>query len=332
MSHITHRLGALLALASLLCTGCAATSDTDEITDGSVGEAGAAIVSGNGLGWNGLGWNGLGWNGLGWNGVSLTGTTLSGTLDGTPGSGDAFIGTTMTVTLSDGISTVDVHIDNIEQSGDPEILLYTISYPDGSKICGLDVNGDPVKAIPLSGRWDYSIGETGGDHIDDASMFSFACVDAPLGKCVTLGYKPWASITEVSGTSSQSISGRPLHQACTRMMRADYCGDGAAHTQNGTPINVWDNFDIQTQASVGTTWWNDAEWTEGGAACISNLRYDPNGDVTAYINSHCSDRWTDTYGCFSGDSTFFTSNGYSTPLTSRSLIRNQFDHDYTSTH
>jgi len=46
------------------------------------------------------------------------------------------------------------------------------------------------------------------------------------------GYKPWKVV------NGQSLWA--YHQACTRMMRADYCGDGRPHTREGTPIYIDD--------------------------------------------------------------------------------------------
>lgn len=95
-----------------------------------------------------------------------------------------------------------------------------------------------AKALPLVGRWD----ETGA-HIDDGTI-TFACTNGALAKCARWGYKPW-----------KTFKGKPLrdyHQACTRMVRADYCGNGVGHTQNGTPIDVYDRLGLQqrTQPSV----------------------------------------------------------------------------------
>ena len=47
-----------------------------------------------------------------------------------------------------------------------------------------------------------------------------------------LGYKPWKTVG--------GVSLRDHHQTCTRVLRADYCGNGVSHTQDGTLINIWD--------------------------------------------------------------------------------------------
>ena len=54
------------------------------------------------------------------------------------------------------------------------------------------------------------------------------------------------------------------HQACTRMLRADYCGDGTPHTVDGTLINIYDGIGIQRDTD---DWAFEAEWTTTGARC-----------------------------------------------------------------
>jgi hypothetical protein len=60
-----------------------------------------------------------------------------------------------------------------------------------------------------------------------------------------------------------------LHEACTRALRADYCGDGTSFTADGTTISVADVFGIR----IGTAGWPfEAEWTASGARCAARLR------------------------------------------------------------
>jgi hypothetical protein len=71
-----------------------------------------------------------------------------------------------------------------------------------------------------------------------------------------MGYKPWNGLAD-------------HHQACTRMVRADYCGDGTAHTLNGRAINLYDGLGVQVDT---LNWSFEAEWTPDGARCIVNRR------------------------------------------------------------
>jgi hypothetical protein len=328
----------LLALAMfvLLFAACA----EDEETHGDeeqVDEAHAGLMTNNGISLNGISLNGISLNGISLNGISLNGISLNGvSLDGTrlqgtkangaPVAGDQFIGAELSGTLADG-TTIKARIDDVDPSADPEILLYAVSYKVGAgwqSLCG-DLYGVPIRAIPLSGRWDDSQGTpTGGDHVDDPSAFTFACVGSTLAKCTQLGYMPWKSIQECLGGECHSLPLRSFHQACTRMIRADFCGDGQPHTQNGLVINVWDRFGIQTRSPVLLGFLPEAEWSPEGAVCVANFRNDPVFDGALYVTQHCPERLLGGTICFSGLSTFYTQNGYATPLSSRSLIRNEF--------
>jgi hypothetical protein len=89
---------------------------------------------------------------------------------------------------------------------------------------------------------------------------TFACRTAALAKCVEFGYRPWSV---KSGTSLADH-----HQACTRMVRADYCGTGQAHTVSGTPVHVLDKLGVQT-ADPNVPYVVEAEWGPNGATCLN---------------------------------------------------------------
>ncbi|UQA59568.1 ADYC domain-containing protein [Polyangium aurulentum] len=334
---LDRRMLVAVPASLFLSTACVAAPD-DGGYEGDVREVSSTIVdngvamngvSMNGVSMNGVSMNGVSMNGVSMNGVSMNGTLFKGTLaNGTQVNGTGFVGANMIATTTSNKQVI-LAIDDIVQSTDPEIYLYNVAYYTGTTweaLCGYDAQGEVRPAIPLAGRWDYTSGtDSGGDWIDDATHFTFACVGAALGKCTQLGYKPWKSVQECSGSTCQTHSLRSLHQACTRLVRADYCGDGTSHTEDGVSINLWDNSAIQTESTVPVTWRNDAEWSPDGAVCIGNYRYDPNGATSAYVNANCPNRKTASFGCFSSASTFFTANGYATPISSRSLVRNQFD-------
>ena len=122
---------------------------------------------------------------------------------------------------------------------------------------------DGTQAILLADIWDPD----SGDRLEPVpGGLTFACRGAALAKCVEFGYHPWASVGEVSL--------RDHHQACTRMVRADYCGDGLSHTTNGTPIHVLDALGVQN-VEVGASYAVEAEWGPDGATCLngSNARH-----------------------------------------------------------
>jgi hypothetical protein len=330
--------------------GCNVSTDMQEGDSLRVLEQGgwSNSISINGVGENGVGENGGGLhgeqlkgvhqNGFTLNGVALSevqvlGAQLQGTRTDTGGivGGEGFEGVLLRGLLSDD-RILRMKIDAVDPTADPELFNYTVRYWDGAawrSLCG-EKDGAPIQAIPLQGRWDLTSGTAaGGDFIADPTMLTWACHGSALAKCVVFGYKPWQWRTECNGGSCQQVSLREVHQACTRMVRADYCGDGTPHTRNGTPINLWDALGVQPREVTSQPWRLDAEWSSGGALCIEHLRWDDNGATTAYINSRCPQRWLSSFTCFGGDSTFFTASGYSTPLSERSLMRNEFNHDYT---
>ncbi len=160
------------------------------------------------------------------------------------------------------------------QKGLMNTFLYDVEYRvDGGwlPLCGVDDEGEPIEALALRGRWDYREGvEGGGDKIDDPGSFTFACRGHVAAKCVEMGYQPWrkALVCHIGeGCEVQKVG--HLHQACTRMLRGDYCGDGTAHTTDGVPVNAYDGYGIRYDSD---DWDIEAEWTPDGARCAERVR------------------------------------------------------------
>ncbi|MFC7739228.1 ADYC domain-containing protein [Roseomonas sp. GCM10028921] len=98
-----------------------------------------------------------------------------------------------------------------------------------------------------------------------AGTFRLTCTSGAVGKCVRLGYKPRKPTPD--GVTSLA----PYHEACLRMVRADYCGDGTPHTRDGTLINIYDRLSIQRRESrPGMEF--DAAWEPHGAVCVGRVR------------------------------------------------------------
>ena len=110
--------------------------------------------------------------------------------------------------------------------------------------------------------------------------FSVTCTSGAIGKCVRMGYRYWR--TDADGPPMWE-----LHQACTRMLRADYCGDGSSHTRNGTLVNVYDRFGIQRPDSEPSR--EEATWDENGARCVQRTRV-PEITTLEEITARCPDR------------------------------------------
>jgi hypothetical protein len=251
----------------------------------------------NGSGSNGSGSNGSGSNGSGSNGsganlvgltfdlttvssVTLNGTSLQGAwLDkgtikaiqnnGSVLSGQSLVGAQVTGTLDDG-STVTLRLDSIESFSSAvgtSLSRYVVSFTrPGSDVrahvCGLDASGAPIKTIPISGRWNYQEGvPDGGSKEENPTLITFACQGFALYKCIDYGYPPWKTENGVKLNNH--------HQACVRMIRADYCGDGRSWTVDGTIINLYDNLGIQADTEG---WPMEAEWNIEGARCLSHQR------------------------------------------------------------
>jgi hypothetical protein len=212
----------------------------------------------NGVQLNGVQLNGVQLNGMTLNGVQLNGSQLSASMQDTTLTGSAFSGAVFALTVTEAGSPVgyelkldSVYADPLSPSGD--VFLYDVWFRRAGatawgSLCK-DAAGKAVPALVLANHWDPSTGA----RIDAPGVITLACSNAALGKCVRWGYRPWASATMCSDGVCRTVSLADHHQACTRMVRADYCGNGTAHTVYGTPIDVFDN--LSPQAQVRSTSW-----------------------------------------------------------------------------
>ena len=189
------------------------------------------------------------------------------------------VGAELTATLDDA-STLLLRIDAVlaSSAGRDAYNLYAVSYAtttDRVALCGLDAAGQAIPAVPFNGRWDLREGAAGGGSwIADDRAFTFGCTGHVLAKCVDLGYRPWAEgrVCTVDGrrrTDCVRTSLQPYHQACTRALRADFCGNGVSYTVDGTPIGLSDGVGIRADIEEGSF---EAEWTPDGARCAAGPR------------------------------------------------------------
>jgi hypothetical protein len=222
------------------------------------------------------------------NGTPLDSTSLDGTMFHGSSAGNEFAGADFTLARFHAVafdgSPVELRIASIAQKAPPDddVWTYQVDFQDAngaswSPLCR-DASGAAVPAIPLAGRWNYGRGVAGGGaHVDDPAVFTFACEGlGAVAKCVSpLGYKPWKTVNGVSLA--------PYHQACVRMIRADYCGNGTSWTQDGRLIDVYDGLGIQEVSQP--LWPFEAEWNEAGAVCLSNERANDLHDLFDTIQS-----------------------------------------------
>jgi hypothetical protein len=155
--------------------------------------------------------------------------------------------------------------------GDGSTWLYSIDLYDSSSgtlspLCVTDANG-VAAAIPIAALFDGA-----GNRIESTTQFSFACTRGVIAKCYRWGYRPW-----LADATGSSLRFSDLHWACTRLARADYCGDGRTWTQNGTRINVWDTAPapgpFQLHGPSDPTFFFEAGWNTKGAVCLSKQRW-----------------------------------------------------------
>jgi hypothetical protein len=226
-------------------------------------------------------------------------------------------------------------VQPLDSGANKDVILYQMQYlPPGSppdstdwKSLCKDPDDNSNWAIPISGSWEgrqghyskagkcvthchKSPGEGGAYDCEtvcqdptvwnggmvipgtETTTFTFGCRHVgAIAKCVEMGYKPWLSSAMAD-----------LHLACSRMIRADYCGDGMPHTVVGTSIDVMDYLSIQkpsptdastTVAPGNTPYYPEAEWGPNGAVCITYPRFtdDPTsktgGKTADYVGNNC---------------------------------------------
>jgi ADYC domain len=176
------------------------------------------------------------------------------------------IGAVLSVTGPDGHPQT-VRIDAVEpdpSDPDHDILLHTLSVQNPTteawqNLCEPGSDG-VAKAFPLSGRWTKD-----GRHLPDEHVFTLICTGGAIGKCIRWGYKPWRS-----AANGESLW--DYHQACVRMVRADYGGDGIGHTRDDTPIDVFDRLDLLQPATDPGKLSFEAAWGVDGAVCVRKPR------------------------------------------------------------
>ena len=233
----------------------------------------------NGFRLNGFRLNGFRLNGFRLNGFRLNGFRLNGSLLNTPVMSDN------NLVLQDdseaqleGAALEDLRVDvdyedpvtsaitNFEISQtevetlSSGLVLQTVkrrTLPGGTWQNACENN---AKSVLLRGAWD----EATATHLSsDSTRTTWACAGAALGDCAIWGYVP-----------GEEYANTPLddyHQTCLRLKRADYCGNGTPHTENGHHLDVYDDLDLMSPATVGT-WGVEAMWGPDGAICMNFTR------------------------------------------------------------
>jgi hypothetical protein len=196
--------------------------------------------------------------------VAIVGTALEVTLDdGRVLAGDGLLGAVLEAEDDRG-GPLTARVDGLRPDpADPsgETVLYRLSNPDPAApggwrdLCRPAPDGTRA-GFPLAGAWTAA-----GEHVAAwPGAFSIACTSGAVGKCVRAGYRPW-----------RGRAMWDLHQACVRLFRADYCGDGRPHTRDGTRIDLYDRLGIQKdEPEPGMRF--EAAWGPEGAVCVARPR------------------------------------------------------------
>jgi|GEM_PF-2460659 len=122
--------------------------------------------------------------------------------------------------------------------------------------------------VPVHGTYDE---DTGARDTTNATRFTFGCHHDVIAKCYRWGYQPWKDTT--TGNMGDA------HAVCTRMARADYCGNGGTQTQEGTHIVFWDRgvlpniFPRPGAGEISAHEPFEAGWNKRGAVCLSHARW-----------------------------------------------------------
>lgn len=155
----------------------------------------------------------------------------------------------------------------------PGVWLHEIETQDPAghwqNVCGVDRDHRQL-ALFIEGH-----DTPDGQQIRVPGQVSITCTAGVQGKCLRAGYRPWDD-------SHGPGSGNELFQTCTRMFRADYCGDGLGWTKNGQVIDIFDVYKIQrAEEPAGLPL--EAAWGPNGAVCVHHTRVLEHGDLSAVL-------------------------------------------------
>lgn len=189
--------------------------------------------------------------------------------------------------LKKGTNNVSLLIDTIGSNSFG--ATYTLKYKGSTDLDWKDYCEPGEVATALRGEWNSTAFRV------SAPRVTFGCSDAAMAKCYGFGYVPAQQITNLASQTAWRA-----HQACTRMARADICGDGESYTRPETPIVIRDYLvgafnpppvsmlGDPLPAGVARAYWAPSDlpppdrhfyesawtWEEGrGAVCLARMRW-----------------------------------------------------------
>jgi hypothetical protein len=141
------------------------------------------------------------------------------------------------------------------------------------KLHDFQVEVAPGQWRPYCQKWESDGTQAGIPMATADGGFELVCTAGSKVKCVRFGYAPWAT-----GPDGESL--RPLWEACNRMVRADYGGQGEATTLDGQIIDMYDLLKIQTPDLLEGHGF-EAGWAPDGAVCVNHVRVKQNTSLAA---------------------------------------------------
>ena len=212
--------------------------------------------------------------------VEVLGTAFAVTLaDGRVLTSPQLVGATLAVATRAGL--IRIRIDAVETDPGDERLsalasdavwLHQLSYAadDGEWRNFCDAGPDGRRqGFPLAGQ----VLPDGAMAASPAGLFEIVCTGGARGKCVRFGYRPWEKRPD-------GVSTWDLFNACVRLVRADYAGDGRGTTRDGQEIDIYDRFGVQSTASVPAHDF-EAGFDAAGAVCVRHVRVKDNVSLFA---------------------------------------------------
>ncbi|MCA9712258.1 MAG: hypothetical protein KDK70_40855 [Myxococcales bacterium] len=154
------------------------------------------------------------------------------------------------------------HVTIAEVSEQGQAFGYQLEHRHGradatEPVCKPDIDGD---------HWAYLVEDvlvdiSSGTITAQSGPVLVACASGALGKAITWGFSPW---------SDGAPASLALYQTGVRTVRADYCGDGSPHTQDGVLIQVFNELAGQSFVAPGQS--TEAVFGPDGALCVSTPR------------------------------------------------------------
>ncbi|CAN2534331.1 hypothetical+protein [Methylocapsa aurea] len=211
-----------------------------------------------------------------------------------------------TLTIAKGSGALKIRIDTVERDpGDSArsvapseaVMLhgFSVQGPDGEwkNLCDPGPDGRR-QGFPVPGRakGDGTIGPA------EPGVFELTCTGGAQGKCVRFGYRPWE-------TRADGASLRDIYNACIRLVRADYSGDGKGTTRNGQPIDIYDFMGVQSPANDPAHEF-EAGFSPEGAVCVRHVRVKANTSLEALeaqsprLRGRTGDRCTEPFARANG--------------------------------